>query len=136
MADSIILNKCASIERCLERILEDYEGFEHAFLEEQMRQDAILLNLQRACELTIDLSNHLIKVNNLTVPAESRQAIQILADAQIFDVELADALKLMVAFRNIAVRQYQELDLDIVVEIITQHLGIFKQVVKRALSFA
>lgn len=62
MADSIIINKAGSIERCLKRIREDYIGFESDFEANYMRQDAVLLNLQRACEQSIDLANHLVKI--------------------------------------------------------------------------
>ena len=44
MADDVLLNKAASIERCLKRIDEEYRGgqdFETNFT----RQDALLLNL-------------------------------------------------------------------------------------------
>ncbi len=48
MADDVILNKAASIERCLHRIEEEYASNDQNLVENQTKQDAIVLNLQRA----------------------------------------------------------------------------------------
>jgi len=135
MADSVILRKVDSIERCIVRVNEDYLGYEEFFLTDQMRQDAIVLNLQRACELSIDLANHLIKLRKLGVPQESRTSFTLLHEAELLPKELATQLKKMVAFRNIAIHQYQELDLSVTQEIITKHLGVFTDFNALALTF-
>jgi len=36
------------------------------------RQDSIILNLQRACEASIDAAMHLVRVKRLGIPQESR----------------------------------------------------------------
>jgi hypothetical protein len=56
MVDDVILNKAASIEQCLQRIEEEYADNEQNLVGNQTKQDAIVLNLQRACETTIDLT--------------------------------------------------------------------------------
>ncbi|MDV2887450.1 hypothetical protein RYX45_19920, partial [Alkalihalophilus pseudofirmus] len=49
------LNKINIIERCIRRIHEEYENNpEH--LKNFTKQDSIVLNLQRACEASIDLA--------------------------------------------------------------------------------
>lgn len=48
-----------------------------------------------------------------------------MARAQWIDAPLAEALKRMVAFRNIAVHDYQSLILPILVHVITGHLDEF-----------
>jgi hypothetical protein len=47
MADDILFNKVAIVERCLARIHEEYQGREDELETNQTRQDAIVLNLQR-----------------------------------------------------------------------------------------
>lgn len=49
----------------------------------------------------------------------------LLAQAGWIDLELADTLKRMVGFRNIAVHDYQVLQLPITVAIIEKHLDDF-----------
>lgn len=136
MADVVILNKSASIERCLKRILEDFNGYETVLATDFMRQDAIILNLQRACEQTIDLANHLVKEQQLGIPQTSRDAFQFLAEAGVIEHSLAQRLGKMVGFRNIAVHDYQKIDLAIVMAIVQKNLADFQDFVKIALKFA
>lgn len=50
MADEVVLNKAAGIERCLKCITEEYEGHEDELERNYTRQEAIGLNLLRASE--------------------------------------------------------------------------------------
>ncbi len=54
MADDVVLNKAATIERCLERVRDEYDGDGHELATDQRRQDALMLNLLWACETAID----------------------------------------------------------------------------------
>jgi uncharacterized protein YutE (UPF0331/DUF86 family) len=136
MADVVILNKTASIERCLKRILDDYAGHEAEFTADFMRQDAVIFNIQRACEQTIDLANHIVKIQKSGIPQSSRGAFDLLAGAGIIEVTLAQRLGSMVGFRNIAVHDYQKINLAIVTAIIHKHLVDFQDFIQVALGFA
>ncbi|MGH8556825.1 MAG: type VII toxin-antitoxin system HepT family RNase toxin [Methylococcales bacterium] len=57
----------------------------------------------------------------------ARDVFALLAQAGWIDASLADALKRMVGFRNIAVHEYQSLLLPITVSVITGHLDEFLQ---------
>jgi uncharacterized protein YutE (UPF0331/DUF86 family) len=125
MADDVLVNKAAAIERAVRRVREEYAGDDHILLSNQTRQDAIILNLQRACESSIDAAMHLVRVRRLGVPQETREAFSLLERAQVLDPDLAVRLKKMVGFRNVAVHDYQKLDLEIVRRIIVDHLDDF-----------
>jgi uncharacterized protein YutE (UPF0331/DUF86 family) len=120
--DDVILQKAAIIERCLRRVRDEHAG-DDARLDDITRLDAIVLNLQRACEAAIDLAMHRVRVHRLGVPQESREAFAALARAGLLDPDLATAMQRMVGFRNIAVHDYQALSLDIVKAILGGHLG-------------
>lgn len=62
MADDVLLGKASTIERCLGRILEEYRGHETELETNFTRQDALLLNLLRACEASIDAAMHLVRL--------------------------------------------------------------------------
>src|SRR5688500_3366374 len=126
MADDVILNKAASIERCLLRIVEEYGGDRQNLVANQTKQDAIILNLQRACETSIDLAMYVISQRRLGLPQESRDAITLLQTAGILPTDLATRMHRMVGFRNVAVHEYARLNLDIVHTIITKRLGDFR----------
>jgi uncharacterized protein YutE (UPF0331/DUF86 family) len=59
------------------------------------------------------------------VPQSSRDIFTLLAQARRLDAELAGALQRMVGVRNIAVHEYQKLQLPITISIITGHLDEF-----------
>lgn len=134
MVDDVALNKAASIERAVGRVREEHGGDDANILSNQTRQDAIVLNLQRACESCIDAAMHLVRLHRLGVPQESRDAFELLERAGRLDPELSDRMKRMVGFRNVAVHDYQRLSLDIVRAIVANHLDdflAFAQVVLR-----
>lgn len=126
MADDVILNKAASIERCLKRIAEEYGGDRKNLFDNQTKQDAIVLNLQRACETSIDLAMYVISKQHLGLPQESREAFGLLQRAGVLPIDLATRMQRMVGFRNIAVHGYTRLNLDILHTIITKQLDDFR----------
>jgi len=134
MADDVILNKAGVIERCVARVREEHAGDDTNLMDDLTRQDSIILNLQRACEATIDLAMHLVKAEKLGIPQESREAFSLLAEADCLDQETADRLMRMVGFRNIAVHDYKKLNLDIVKSIIRNDLDVFLNFTKWAIQ--
>jgi len=125
MVDDIVVNKAATIERCVARAREEYAAEPESFATNYTRQDAAVLNVQRACEAALDIGQHLIRRERLGVPQGARDVFDLLARSEWIDTALADSLKRMVAFRNIAVRDYRSLMLAIVVSVITEHLDEF-----------
>lgn len=104
------------------RVAEEFEG-DPKNLANITKQDAILLNLQRACESAIDGAMRLVRVHAaLGVPQESRHAFDLLVRANQLEADLAERMKRMVGFGNIAVHDYERLNLAIVEAILTRHL--------------
>ncbi|PSQ84096.1 MAG: hypothetical protein BRD44_02200, partial [Bacteroidetes bacterium QS_7_67_15] len=60
-------------------------------------------------------------------------AFEMLVDDGVLDETLGTRLARMVGFRNVAIHDYQPLNLDIVQAIITDHLGDFDAFAERAL---
>ena len=133
MADDVVVNKTSIIERCLRRVREEYDD-DPETLHDITKQDAIILNLQRACQAAIDLAMHLVREHNLGVPQESREAFVLLEEEGHLDPTLSHRLMRMVGFRNVAVHEYQNLNLDIVQSIVEEHLSDFTQFTERVLK--
>jgi uncharacterized protein YutE (UPF0331/DUF86 family) len=127
MADDVLMNKAATIERCVLRAREEYARDETTFATDFTRQDAAILNILRACEAALDMGQHLIRREKLGVPQGARDVFALLARGGWIDASLAESLKRMVGFRNIAVHDYQAIQLPITVRIITAHLDEFLQ---------
>lgn len=125
MADNVVINKAAAIERCVARAREEYSRDPHSFESDYTRQDAAILNIQRACEAALDLGQYLVRRDGLGVPQSARDVFALLQRSGRIPAELAEVLKRMVGFRNIAVHEYQKVQLPIVVSIITRHLDDF-----------
>ncbi len=123
--NDVILNKTTTIERCVKRIYEVYED-NPANLTDFTKQDSIILNIQRACEASIDLAMHIVSKRKLGVPKSSREAFKLLLNAGLIEKSLANTLMNMVGFRNIAVHDYQTLELDILEAILEKHINDFK----------
>jgi uncharacterized protein YutE (UPF0331/DUF86 family) len=124
MQNDVILNKIAVINRCIKRVHEVYAGDPQNLID-FTKQDSIILNIQRACEAAIDLAMHVVAEKDLGLPQSSREAFALLEQNNLLDRPLAARLKAMVGFRNIAVHDYQAINLDIVRKVIEEHLGDF-----------
>lgn len=134
MVDDVLINKAATIERCVRRAREEYFSDPATFAANFSRQDAAILNIQRACEAALDMGQHLIRRDRLGVPQSARDVFALLARADRIELPLAQALQRMVGFRNIAVHDYQSLQLPITVAIIEKHLDEFLQYSKAILQ--
>ena len=110
MADDVLLNNAATIERCVARVREEFQAAGDAFANNYSRQDAAILNIQRACEAALDMGHHIIRREKLGIPQSARDVFELLKQAGW-----------------IAVHDYQALLLPITVRIITQHLDEFLQ---------
>ncbi|MGE7766864.1 type VII toxin-antitoxin system HepT family RNase toxin [Peribacillus sp. NPDC096540] len=134
MKNDVILNKISVIERCINRVKDVYSN-DPENLKDYTKQDSIILNIQRACESSIDLAMHIVAEQRLGLPQTSRDAFDMLQTHSIIDENIAKRLKAMVGFRNIAVHDYQTINLDILEKIVDNHLGDFTDYTKQILSF-
>ena len=134
MVDDVLLNKAASIQRCIARAREEYNADPAGFTTNFTRQDAAILNIQRACEAVLDMGNHVIRRDQLGLTQSSRDVFNLLEQAGRIDAATAENMRRMVGFRNVAVHEYQALVLPITVDIITRHLDEFLAFTKALLQ--
>lgn len=122
MLDDVVAAKAAIVERCVARVRAEYAATTE-FRTDLTHQDAALLNLQRACEATIDLAQRVVRLRSLGLAQTSRENFALLADAKLIDASMADRLSRMTGFRNIAIHDYRSLDLNLVEDVIRNKLG-------------
>jgi uncharacterized protein YutE (UPF0331/DUF86 family) len=134
MVNDILINKAASIERCIKRVREEHTKAGANFATDYSRQDAAILNIQRACEAALDMGQHIVRTQQLGVSQSARDVFTLLAHANLIDAALAETMKRMIGFRNIAVHDYQTLLLPIVESIISNHLDDFVNFSKQMLQ--
>ncbi|WP_299729346.1 DUF86 domain-containing protein [uncultured Endozoicomonas sp.] len=125
--DDVILNKHTIIGRSLKRVAEEYHGKEGTIATDFAQQDSVILNIQRVCQAVQDIANRVIRLKQLGVPKSARESFSLLADSKTIPPELAETLTKMVGFRNIAVHEYQKLNIDILRAVIDKHLSELKK---------
>lgn len=120
--EDVVLAKVSNVRKTVAAI-RLVNGPQHDCVDDWIRFDATVLNLQRSVEALLDLANHLISANGWELPRDGRHAFSILAEKGLLpttDLELARA---MVGFRNVAVHDYAALDPDVVRGIVRDRLG-------------
>jgi uncharacterized protein YutE (UPF0331/DUF86 family) len=109
--DDILLNKAAIIERCVRRMLDEARACPN--LDDFTHVDALTLNIERACQAAIDMAMHVVAERHLGVPQSTADAFVLLERAGVVDRPLSAALCGMVGFRNVAVHQYEDIDMSV-----------------------
>jgi uncharacterized protein YutE (UPF0331/DUF86 family) len=109
--DDILLNKAAIIERGMRRIAEEVRSCPG--LDDFTHVDALTLNIERGCQATIDMAMHIVAERHLGVPQSKSDAFSLLQRAGLIDESLAASLHGMVGFHNVAIHQYDRLDMNV-----------------------
>ncbi|MFO6423933.1 type VII toxin-antitoxin system HepT family RNase toxin [Motilimonas sp. KMU-193] len=115
------------------RINEEFTS-EAEFKLNYTKQDSVVLNLQRLCEASIDIANIIIKNNQLGIPQSARNSFELLHQGQIISQDITLKMQKMVGLRNIAVHDYQALNIDIVIAVVKHHLDDFKDFSQQILT--
>jgi len=116
-----ILSKISIIKNCL-RTIEKVTSFDPEKLNDIFVQDVFVLNVQRAVQACIDIANIIISKKGFRLPASYKESFYILHREGIVDESLTKKMNSMVGFRNIAVHEYENLELEILKSILTKNL--------------
>jgi uncharacterized protein YutE (UPF0331/DUF86 family) len=125
VADDVVIQKLASIDRCIAAVRR-YVAGDLGRLEEPMVLDAVVLNVQRACEQAIDAACREVSRRGLGVPADSADAFSLLERERVLSSAVAERMRRMVGFRNVAIHEYRRLDPAIVRTVVEHRLGDFE----------
>jgi len=117
----IMISKASSVQRCLKRI-KDVTSLDPESLENQDKQDIFVLNLQRAIQACIDLAAHIVASEALGIPETVRENFSLLQSKGIISSDMTVKIQKMTGFRNIAVHDYQTMDLMILKSVLTKDL--------------
>ncbi len=134
MKNEVILNKIAVIERCVKRVREEYDDNPEN-LQNITKQDSIILNLQRACEASIDLAMHIVAEKKLGLPQNSLDAFTLLETAYILPSSIVQKMKLLVGFKNIAVYEFKDTNLSTLQKLVDEHLIDFMEYTRTILIY-
>ena len=122
----VVLAKVAAIQKGLRRIKE-VTGLFPERLDDLDVQDIFVLNLQRAIQSAIDLAAHIVASEGLGISDTIRGHFVLLENAKVITKALSQKMQSMVGFRNIAIHDYQNLDIEILKAILSKHLKDLEQ---------
>jgi uncharacterized protein YutE (UPF0331/DUF86 family) len=130
MSNDVMLHKISFIEHYKKRVLDVYAQNPEN-LKDLIKQDSIILNIQRAIEACVFLAMYIVSQERPGLPQTTQEAFDMLQSNSIIDEEIANRMKAMVDFRNIAIRDYQDIDLNILQQIIDKHIEDFTSFTKQ-----
>lgn len=119
--NDVVLRKVGNIQRWLKRI-RDVTGLRPESLDNLDAQDVFVLNLQRAVQSSLDLAAHVIASEGLGLPSSLKENFSLLQKSGIVSADLSERLQRMVSFRNIAIHEYENIDVDVLKSILKHHL--------------
>jgi uncharacterized protein YutE (UPF0331/DUF86 family) len=117
----LLAKKLAAIETCvadLRRLARPAE------LRRDLREQRFVEHtLQIAIQAALDVASHIVSDGRLGEPRTNRELFDLLERSGWIVPELAEILRKMVGFRNVLVHGYDDVDLAVVEDVLTHHLG-------------
>lgn len=126
MDRDVVLNKLESLRRCLRRIEDRRPVDVDALRADLDAQDILVLNLERAVQICVDVGLHILSGTESPVPETMAMTFEALHRIHVLDAPTAERMAKAVGFRNTAVHAYQAIDWYIVFRIATRHLADFE----------
>ena len=127
MDKDVINRKLESLRHCIARITSKMPIAREVLQSNYDLQDIIALNLERAVQICVDIAAHVMSETEMPPPSTMAEGFARLAELQILPLQLAESLQKAVAFRNILVHNYTDINWDIVTDIVTHRLTDFVQ---------
>jgi len=119
---SLVLRKISEIETYQRQIGEFSSITIQDYKEDWKTQRIVERTLQMLIETCVDIANHIISEAGMRLPTSYGDTFKVLFENNVVDSGLFTNLEKMAKFRNIIVHQYEEVDAEIVVLILKEHL--------------
>jgi len=117
----LVAKKLAEIETYVRelRVMVDVEKIKTDVKEERFAAHT----LQLAIQSTLDVCSHIISDERLGEPQTNQDLFVLLERNGWIPFKLATNLKNMAGFRNILVHAYEKFDLDVMIDVLRNHLS-------------
>ena len=92
-------------------------------LRRDVREERFTLHtLQLAAQAALDVASHIVSDEGLGEPDTNREIFDLLARHRWIEPSLASKLEDMAGFRNVVVHGYADVDLNVVEDVVRNHL--------------
>jgi len=130
MNTDVIYYKLEILKRYVDRIKEKTPPESAELIETPDSQDIILMNLQRAVKICVDIAAYILANSNIPPPMSMTDAFYQLFMLEIISKETSEKMQRSVGFRNIAIQEYDDINWEIVFSILCHHVDDFKAYAK------
>ena len=117
----LVAKKLARIVTCLHelRTLASVDRLREDVREERFVEHTLQIAIQSA----LDVASHIASDQRLGEPETNRALFQLLARADVISKDHAQRLAEMAGFRNVLVHGYDEVQIQVVEDVVRNHLG-------------
>src|SRR3989304_1611308 len=124
---TVILRKLSELETYLRQI-QEFSGITLQVYKADWRTQRIVeRTLQMMIETCADIANHIVSDRGMRAPTGYADTFSVLRENAVIDPDLNTIMERMAKFRNVVVHQYEGVDAEIVIAILTKHLNEFEQ---------
>lgn len=129
-----ILRKLSSMKRCVDYLKSlDPETLDLEY--DYERRSAVERNFQLAIESAIDIGEIIISEEGFERPDDYRSTFLVLGKHSVLPKAFAEKFAPAAGFRNVLVHMYDEVDLGVLEEFLTEKLGDFEEFVGYVLEY-
>ena len=124
---AVILRKLSELETYLKQVRE-YSGITlQAYKSDWKTQRIVERTLQMMVETCADIAGHIASDRGMRTPTGYADTFRVLEDNGIISPDLCGSMEKMAKFRNIVVHQYERVDSEIVIAILSRYLNDFER---------
>ena len=124
---ALVYRKVSDLELYLLQIQEFSALSAEGYRNDWKTQRIIERTLQMMIETCADVASHIVSDRGMRAPTSYADTFKVLSENSIITEELSATMEKMAKFRNVVVHQYEQVDAEIVILILKQHLGDFER---------
>jgi len=132
---AVILRKLSELETYLKQIREFAGMTLQVYNADWRTQRIVERTLQMMIETCADIANHIVSDRGMRAPTGYADTFSVLMENAVIDPDLSTIMVKMAKFRNVVVHQYEGVDAEIVIAILTKHLNDFERFRGAILSY-
>lgn len=132
---SLVLRKISEIENYQKQIGEFSGITVEDYKKDWKVQRIVERTLQMLIETCVDIADHIISEAGMRLPTSYADTFKVLFENNVVDSGLFTSLEKMAKFRNIIVHQYEEVDAEVMVLILKEHLIDFQRFKEAILTY-
>jgi uncharacterized protein YutE (UPF0331/DUF86 family) len=124
---TVILRKLSELETYLKQIREFAGMTLQVYNADWRTQRIVERTLQMMIETCADIANHIVSDRGMRAPTGYADTFSVLMENAVINPDLSAIMEKMAKFRNVVVHQYEGVDAEIVIAILTKHLNDFER---------